>query len=208
MCKMNENLNKRKTDVKKYLEEQFKERPRKWWQFKSDDYTPTRDMGGGKNDYPHNPEETIVKYDFKRALRSSALFLCISLAMCIFTAVKEGEFPVSFLAMGCLALLFSAFQLLDQERKGSLMLFNKDGFWIKTMPQQVSWDHLVASYIRKNHGGEDPSYYLLLYYYDETKDEFLETEYLIDGLDMTKEEIASQMEFWKIIAGTNAITVD
>lgn len=71
---MNENLNKRKADVRKYLEEQFKERPRKWWQFKSDDYIPTRDMGGGKNDYPHNPEETIVKYDFKGALISSAPF--------------------------------------------------------------------------------------------------------------------------------------
>lgn len=87
------------------------------------------------------------------------------------------------------------------------MVFNKHGFWIKKMPQLVPWDHLVASYIRENHGGEDSSYYLLLYYYDETKDEFSETEYLIAGLNMTKEDIASQIEYWKIVARANTVTV-
>jgi hypothetical protein len=73
------------------------------------------------------------------------------------------------------------------------------------MPEQVCWDHLVASYIRTNHSGEDPSYYLLLYYYSETKDEFSETEYCIDGLDMSKEDIASQIEYWKMITRTDAV---
>jgi len=205
---MNENLNKRKTDVKNYLEEQLAEKPKKWWQSRSDDYTPTRDMGSGKNNYPHYTEETIVKYDFKRALGSGALFLCSCSAIAIICGLKEGEFPYSFLVMTSLAMAFSFFQLLDQDKKGPLMIFNKEGFWIKNMNRPAPWVHLVASYIRKIHAGEDPSHYLLLFYYDETKDEFFEAEHCIDGLDMSKEDIAMQIECWKIITGTNAVTVN
>jgi hypothetical protein len=200
---MNENLSRRKADVKKYLEEQFKERPQKWWQFKSDDYIPTRNMGSGKNDHPHTPEETIVEYDFKRALGSGALFLCGCLAISVICSIKEEGFPFSFLLMVCLAMLFSLFQLLDRNKKGPLILFNKAGFWVKTMPQPVPWVHLVASYIRKDHSGEQPVHYLLLYYYDETKDEFSEVEYCIDGLDMSKEDIALLIEYWKMLKGNS-----
>lgn len=94
---------------------------------------------------------------------------------------------------------------MDEKKKGLLMLFDKNGFWIKGMPEQVSWEHLVASYIRTNNSGEDPSYFILLYYYNETQDGFEETEYPLAGLDISKENIASQIEWWKMIAKTNAI---
>lgn len=81
LCKMNEELTKRKADVKKHLEEQLKDIPQKWWQFQSDHYIPTGQMDDGKAHHLWQQEETIVKFDFKRALRISALFLCICFLM-------------------------------------------------------------------------------------------------------------------------------
>lgn len=75
------------------------------------------------------------------------------------------------------------------------------------MPLPVSWEYLTASFIRVDDCREDRSYFLLLFYYDETKDEFQETAYSLEGLDMRMEQIAAQIEYWKMIVGTNAIIV-
>jgi len=203
---MNENLHKRKADFIKYLDEELGNKPQRWWQQKANEYIPTRDVGGGKNTYPHNPEETIVKYDFKRALISSALFLC-SMPVFIFLTGdwKRSGFPDSFWPMAIIILFATILPLTLNEKKGMLILFNGEGFWIKSMPGLVPWCNLVASYIRKDDSGESTSYYLLLYYYDKMTDEFVKTEYSIDGLDMNREDIASQIEYWKMITGNNTI---
>jgi len=201
---MNESLNKRKADVRRYLDEQFEDRPRRWWEYKANDYIPTRDMGGGKNYPPHYPEETIVTFDLKRALISSALFFIISLSFCAIGNYEEHT--ASFRTMACYIIIVMLFQLVHGiKRKKRPMIFNRNGFRISTMPGLVPWDHLAASYIRKENSGEDPGYYLLMYYYHEAKDEFEEIEESIAGLDMSKEDIASQIEYWKMISGTNTI---
>jgi hypothetical protein len=205
---MNENLNKRKADFIKYLDEELADKPRKWWQQKTNEYIPTRDMGGGKNSCPHNPEETIVKYDFKGALTSSALFLCIMPAFYFLTGEwKRSGFPDSFWPMLLFMLVAMVFPLMQNDKKGTLILYNQQGFWTRSMPELVTWDKLVASFIREDNSGESTSNYLLLYYYDKMKDEFVKMEYNVDGLDMKKEDIASQLEYWKMIAGVDTITM-
>lgn len=204
---MNENLTKRKADFIRYLDEELADKPLKWWQQKTNEYIPTRDMGGGKNHCPHNPEETIVKYDFKRALEQGALFLCCIPVFSLITGdFKENGFPGSLWPMMLMVVFAFIFPLMQDDKKGMLILFNKQGFWIKSMPEQVPWDHLAASYIREDNSGESTSRYLLLYYYDKMKDEFVKMEYSLDGLDMKKEDIAFEIEYWKMLSGTNTFT--
>lgn len=204
---MNEELKKRKADVKKYLDDQLEKRPQKWWQFIADIYTETGDMGNGKNHYPHNPEETIVKYDFKRALTSGALFFVINFLVFFIGSGKGDGFPPSFLLVNVVLLAAITIPLVNRNKRGTLMIFNKQGFRIGKMPGPIPWHHLVASYIRQNNSGEDTTYYLLLFYYNEMKDEFEEIEYNMSGLDMDKEDVAAQIEYWKMISGNNRITI-
>lgn len=203
---MNEKLTKRKADFVRYLDEELAGKPLKWWQQKVNDYIPTRDMGSGKNSYPHDPEETMIRYDFKRALFSSALFFI--LGFMILVSSNDVEKTGSFWIMNCFLALVIIYQVVHTVRsKRYPLIFNKDGFRIGKMPGPVPWKYLTASYIRKNNSGEDPRYYLLIYYFDEAKDEFEETEYNIDGLDMQKEDIAALIEYWKTVPGNNTVMV-
>jgi hypothetical protein len=204
---MNEGLKKRIADVRKYLDEQFEGRPRKWWQYKANDYIPTRDMDTGKNYHPHNPEETIVRFDFKRALISGALFFTVTFLMFYFISFNGQALTASFCMTNMVVLVFIFFALIRGDKRGELMVFNKTGFRISTMPELVCWTHLVASYIRKENSGEDPGYFLLLYYYDEKTDEFKDIESGISGLNLSKEDIASQIEYWKMITGNSIVTL-
>ena len=190
--------------MRKYLEEQFEDRPRKWWQYKANDYIPTKDMDTGKTNYPHNPEETIVRFNFKRALISSALFFIVFLLF-YFISANGKPIATSSWLMNIAIFIALFFPLIRRSKRGELVVFNKAGFRISTMPGLVPWHHLVASYIRKENSGEHPSYYLLMYYYDEKLDEFKEIELDTSGLDLSKENIASQIEYWKIITATNEV---
>ena len=206
---MNENLNKRKAEFIQYLDEALAEKSRKWWQQNKREYNPTSEMHSGKQYYPHNPEETVIKYDFKRALTSGALFLSTIPAFFFITGEWErSDFPNAVWIMMLFVLAFIFLPLLCADKKGVLIIFNKQGFWTKSMPELVHWDKLTASYIREIRSDDSTSHYLLIYYYDDTKDEFVKMEYCIDGLNMSKEDIALQLEYWKMIAGANAITVD
>jgi len=206
---MNENLNRRKADFIQYLDTELAEKPRKCWQQNNREYTPTGEMQSGKQYCPHSPEETVVKYNFKRALISGALFLSVIPGFYLIT----GEWQRSKLSddvwimlLIVLALIF--LPLLSANKKGALIIFNKQGFWTKKMPELVHWDKLAASYIRGIRSDNSPYHYLLIYYYDDRKDEFVKMEYCIDGLDLSKEDIALQLEYWKMIAGVNAVTVN
>lgn len=202
---MNEDLKKRTANVRKYLEEQFKERPLKWWQITTDEYIPTRDMGSGKKHYPHNPEETIVKFDFKGALKSGALFFMAAFMMFYFISSDRQPIPASFWMMMIIMIIALFLPLLSGDKRGDQIVFNKTGFRISTMPRLISWEYLTASYIRKDNSGEAPSYYLLVYYYDETKDEFKEIELADHGLNMSKEDIALQIEYWKMVTRNDSV---
>ena len=201
---MNEKLTKRKADFTRYLDEELAEKPLKWWQQKTNRYMATRDMHSGKIDTSPGPVETVIKYDLKRALIESALFLCISFGFFILTGASK-QITASWWFWAALVLFAPLFPLLWSSKRGVLILFNKQGFQTKTMPELTCWQHLVASYIRIDNSGETTSNYLLLYYYDESKDEIVKMEYNIDGLNMKKEDIALHLEFWKMMNGTDVI---
>ena len=206
---MNIELRNRIGKIKEYMDDKLlSEEPRRWWQRKVNDYIPTRDMAGGRNNYPQSHEETIVKYDFKRALKSGAFFIIIACLITFVWGVKGEAFAPSFWMMNIIMLLAVCWPLISSKKKGPLMIFNKEGFLIGNMPELVPWEYLATSYIRKDDSGEDSSYYLLLFYYEETTDEFKEIEYSIDGLDMSKGDIALQIEYWKMISGNTRRLVD
>ncbi len=200
---MNIELQERMANMKNYLAEELKARnPRYWWQMRVDEFVPTKDMDNGKNYHPLHPEKTTVQFDFKRALISSALFFIVNALLMLLISRCSLYFSPAFWIMNGIIIL-ALFLPLLQIRQGALMTFSKEGFCIGNMPLVIAWKHLLASYIRVNDSGENTSYYLLLYYYNETKDEFEETEYSLDGLDMSREDIASQIEYWKAISANN-----
>ena len=204
---MNIELQERIANMKKYLEEELKSRkPRYWWQMRVDEFVPTKDMDNGKDFHPLQPERTTVQYDFKRALISGALFFIVNALLMLFISRYSLDFRATFWMMNGIIIL-ALFLPLLQIKRGTVMAFGKEGFCIGNMILAIPWKHLVASYIRVNDAGEDTSYYLLLYYYNETKDEFEETEYGLDGLDMSREDIASQIEYWKVVTVNNKCVV-
>lgn len=197
-CKMNKELERRITDVQKYLDEQFEERPAKWWQTKVESYFPLKEFDSGRFIHPQIPEETTVRYNFKRALISSALFILLPFALFLLNGefwkmlAEPGTWLFSFISM----LLIGLF-LLDKRKRGVLMIFNKEGFRIGDMPGFICWEHLVAAYIVSRNSDDGSNYFLLIYYYEAVKDEFNETEISLSGLDMSKEDIASQIEYYR-----------
>jgi hypothetical protein len=206
LCKMKEDLKKRKADFEKYLDKELENKPQRWWQQRRIECTATKDVGNGKNNYLQNPDETIVKYDFERALTSGALFFGITFLSFLYAALKEGEFPASFWIINSIVFILVCHPLVKRSNKGPLMIFNKYGFWIYGIDKEIPWHCLAASYIKKDDTGESPNYFLVIFYYDETIDEFVKNENNIDGLDMNKEDIASTIEYWK--KSNNIVTFD
>lgn len=198
LCKMNKDLERRIKDVRKYLDKQFEERPAKWWQTKTEWYFPLKDFDSGRFFHPQIPEETTIRFNYKRALIFSALFLLLPSAFFLL----NGEFwtmqadPGTWLFYFIAVLLLSVF-LLDKRKRGVLMIFNEHGFRIGDMPELICWQHLVAAYIMSRKAEEASGYSLLVYYYEVAKDEFKEIEISLNGLDMSKEDIASQIEYYR-----------
>jgi len=199
---MKEALSNRIADVKAYLDDQLtSEVSQRWWHTRVNDYIPTRDMAKSKNYSPQDQEITIIKYDLKGALKSSALFFMISFFMYLFIGGKESLTSSSFWMINIVLLLAICSPLLSGKRSAMRMVFTKEGFQVSDMPVLVTWENLVVSYIRVDHSGEDDRHYLLLFYYDETTDEFREIECALNGLDMPKEDIAYRIEYYKIRSG-------
>ena len=203
---MNEDLKKRKANFEKYLDEELAKKPQRWWQQAVAECTATKDVGSGKNNYLQNLDETIVKYDFKRALTSGALFFGLNFLGLLYGALKQSDFTASFWMINIIVFIVVVFPLLKPSNKGPLMIFTKQGFWVYGINKEIPWHCLAASYIKKDDSGESTSHFLVLFYYDETIDEFVKSENNIDGLNMCKEDIASIIEYWK--KRNNIVTLD
>ncbi|MGC4100427.1 hypothetical protein [Ferruginibacter sp.] len=204
---MNENLRQRKTDFAKYLHEELLKKPPYWWQQSTAEFILTKDVGDTKNDHFHYSEETIIKFDFKRALNSSALFFAINLLLMFYIWFKGNAHDINLWIMVVVLMGVIAYPLLQRSNKDVIIQLNREGFFIKTMEHAVSWDHLAASYIKKDNSGESTRHYLIMVYYDELKDEFVKTEHYVDGLDMPYETIALYIEYWKIRTGNTTTVV-
>ena len=75
---------------------------------------------------------------------------------------------------------------------------NQKGIWVHSIEDFVEWKDLVASFIKKEEGNDIINYYLVLHYYLGKYDEFAITEYCLHNLDMKKEDIALEIECWKM----------
>ncbi len=197
LCKMNKSLAERKTDIVRYLHEEYAEQPGKWWQERKPVYTATEDMGNLHLPQPFS-SATITRYDLKGALISSALFFMFYVLCFLIPASKETDTGSGFWIYNAFivgVLFYSAVRVMDRRPK---IVFNQDGFWIDKMELLMPWNYLAASFIKKDDNGETTSYYLVLHYYDDKTDQFVKTDINLGGLEMNFEEIAFNLEYWKL----------
>ncbi|GAB2830060.1 hypothetical protein [Ferruginibacter profundus] len=194
---MNERLAKRKENYTRYLREEFEKKPQRWWQQRTAEYIATADAGGG-NRYQPDWNEIIIRYDLKRALKQSALFVIINFLIVFIVDINRKEINASFLFFNFLIFIVMLCISLGAYFKGPYVIFNSAGFWINGMEKRMPWQNLVASYIKIDDNGESASYYLQLHYYDEGQDCFVYDECTLDGLEIQREEIAFYIECWKM----------
>ena len=194
---MNENLEKRKKQLLETLKEEYAEKPRRWWQGKSPEYETTWEAGNQSN-HRQTSDETIIRYDLKGALKGSALFFVITFGMYVVPDVKNDGPHAGVVFMLVMMALVIGLPILKEIKRPPKIIMNQQGIWVHSIEEFILWNDLTASFIKKEEDGDSTNYYLVLHYYLEKYDSFAVTEYKLGNLDMKTEDLALEIECWKM----------
>jgi hypothetical protein len=194
---MNENLRQRKAKHAEYLNVEYQEKPRKWWQKKDPVVRKTSEVANAGNNFQLPSHEKIVRYNLKGALSSGALFFIFFCWFAIKPVIENNEWDgnVWFNCLLMLAMVF--YPIVKALNRKPRIIINPEGIWLAKISELVSWEHIVETYIKVDDSGESTSYVLLIHYYDQHADSFTKIEQDLCGLDINKEEIAFHIEYLK-----------
>ncbi|RYY71071.1 MAG: hypothetical protein EOO13_04430 [Chitinophagaceae bacterium] len=193
LCKMIENFEKRKTEYLESIYQECRAKTERNWLLNNPQYISLRYFSRKVDFWPDKSEEIIVKFDFKRALIGSALFLFIQVAT-VAAMGKEMLTSPGFVIMILIITLISAYNCGKEIRSPVKIIMNKDGMWLHTTRSWIAWPKLISAYIRVDSSGESDTHFLVLHYYSETTDSFASTEIDLHGLNIKKERIAAEIE--------------
>jgi hypothetical protein len=181
------------------LKNEYAEKPVKRWHSALPKFILTRDFADPPGILPTVPDQTIIRYDLKRALKSSALFLCFGLIFGLISQPEKGVDGglVSFLVISAAFVLYKP--LTEIKRKPKLVL-TKEGIWFHDIGETITWKEVVASYIKIEEDSESKNIYLNIHYYSQRYDIFYLAEIKLDDLDINPKILAAEIEYRKRLA--------
>jgi hypothetical protein len=195
---MNENLQQRKQKHADYLNVTYQEKPRKWWQKKDPVVRKTSEVANASNNFQPPPHEKIIRYNLKGALSSGALFFIFFFWVLIKPVIENGDWDGNAL-FNCLLMMSSVlYPIIKALNRNPRIIINSQGIWMSKIKELVQWEHILETYIKEDDSGESTSYSLLIHYYQESTDSFMEVEQDLAGLDTNNNKIAFNIEYFKI----------
>jgi hypothetical protein len=204
---MIKNLEARKNEIALQLETTYAATPRRWWQGPEPEYQLTRDAANESRNHPQTTGEIIVRYDLKGALKGSALFLGI---ICIFSLgpnLLKGQISKDVVFPGIVILCLLLYPVITNLQQKPKLILNDEGIWLDSISQVVPWKYIAASYIKKVRSNDDTEYYLVLHYYLEKYNTFACTEYQLQCLDISRSDLAAEIEWRKMQRGNARLQV-
>lgn len=179
---MNENLERRKIEARKFLADAYAPKKRKWYQQKLPTYELITDAEYVHKKLPILQEEVIIKNELKAALQMSAFFVAISFAILIFKV----ENWYGAIWMFAICSFFLLIKVLDRRPK---LILTPHYIWAYNFEEKIYWEGIIAIYLKMEDSGESISHSLFFHYYDCKFDYFKEIEFNLTSYDMDRDDI-------------------
>ncbi len=186
----------------------FEYRKRRYLESIVDEYAPQK----RKNRWQPNPLEYILTEEYAEQNSRSfyvgdkvivynsiklpiiiCVFFLIILTFVYFTTDDRRWFYILAGSGFVLGIILLPNALKSKER----LRVTKDEFWYYKKFANIEWQYVLSSYIKITIDDDTKYHYLVIHYYDETKDEFQHLEINIDELDISPDEIAFIVEKFK-----------
>jgi magnesium-transporting ATPase (P-type) len=188
-------IEERKREVEDWCKFQYREKPLKKGGYRTIEYKTTLETAIHFDKYEQTTESFSIKLNFHLLLFTIVILCLFSMYGCWIMSKADNIYPTITFAIIMIAILsVFIFKIFDRTPK---IILNKDGFWVDGMKDITTWQYLAASFILKNHDGEDAKYYLVLDYYKKEIDSFTKIEYEFDELEMDIEDICFHIEKFK-----------
>jgi hypothetical protein len=188
-------LEERKQEIVDWCKIEYADKPLKKWNYREIEYKTTLETATNFNNYEQTSNSFCIKRNFHMELLKIVGLLLFGCYCFWFMSKDNSVYPkIILVSFVLLLIVLLAFNLLDRKPK---IILNKEGFWIHKMNEQIPWNHLAASYILKDHSGDDAKYSLVAHYYEKQIDDFVRVEYDLEGLEMDIEDISFHIEKFK-----------
>jgi hypothetical protein len=192
---MAKNLEERKQEVANWCEIEYADKPLKKWHYREIEYKTTLETATFFKTNIQTSDSFSIKQNFHLQL-FTIIIVCLFAAYAYWLTSKSDTLkPMIIFGLFILVVLvLLIIKIFDRKPK---IILNKEGFWVHKMNEQIPWNYLAASYILKDHSGDDAKYSLVLHYYQKEIDDFVRVEYDLDGLEMDMEDISFHIEKFK-----------
>ncbi|WP_153795794.1 hypothetical protein [Foetidibacter luteolus] len=188
---MNTTLESRKLQYLQHIEEEYS-RKKKWWE-NSPKYNTTSEIGHQSKAVPDPHDNYAFRFDKQFG---SFIFIFLMMVFCgllkIYSQISSKQ------------LLFAEFLLVVMllpgikraaDRQVKLQI-NATGIFYHKWNGYLSWDMILATFVQTIPDDPD-THKLLVHYYDEENDEFLQQSFVIDCFDVGYTDIAFAIEYCK-----------
>jgi hypothetical protein len=188
-------LEERKKELVSWCKEAYADKPLKKCHYREIEYKTTLETATYFKTNQQILDSFSIKLNFHMQL-FVIIILCFFAGYGYWLTSKSDSFkPMIIFGLFFLAaLVLLIIKIFDRKPK---IILNKEGFWIHKMDEQIPWEYLAASYILKDHSGDDAKYSLVVHYYQKQIDDFVRVEYDLEGLEMGMEDISFHIEKFK-----------
>lgn len=195
---MMKSLEERKNEYLEFIYQQCKSEGRKYWQQNTQEYISLRHFSRKSKHYPDRFRELVIKFDFKRALLGSALFLFLYPGVAVLTGNEQSLRTPNSIFFISFIVVVTTYNCLKELSNPVKIKMDQSGIWLHNIDSWISWSSIIASYIRMDNSKEDGAYFLVMHYYDKEKDIFSMAEIDLGGLDLKKEDAVVEFEVRRI----------
>lgn len=196
---MNENLEKRKSELLASLNSEYFKQHKQWWQFPHSEYETTQQAACRSRHSGFTEDDIIIQYDLERALKGSALFLFVTVGMFMVIQENGKMWDSIFLFWMLLIILFTIVPLLKEIKRAPKIILSQQSIWLHLLQEPIPWQNLVATYLKKVVDSDSETIYLVLHYYIEKYDAFAVTEYKLHNLTLSAEDLAAAIEYRQLL---------
>lgn len=114
----------------------------------------------------------------------------------IYGGVNE-NYSLMLLAFGALTLMASLYHIIKFFDKKPKMILDENSIWINTKAERISWQNVIATFIKIEDRDEDVISYLVIHHYEYLNDTFKVVEFKLENLNMDIDEISFHIEKFK-----------
>lgn len=194
---MVKSLEERKKEYAEHIKEEYNQNSQRSWESAEPEYIPMKQFAEKSKRFQPGSEETIIKYNLKRALITSALFFIAAVAVLVIPYDEHEQSDYIFFILLIVLVVCVIADIFKRKVEPEKIKMNAHGIWLNTVNEWIAWNTVAATYIKVDSYDEGDDYYLVIHFHHEGTDRFLYTEFKCNNLDKRVEDIAAEIEYRK-----------